>query len=79
MVECDFVTLSGTGTVFFADPADMQVKLSFEVSTAVNDSTGFLSLENLSDVIGIETGFICSAILLFSVVRQLRKINSVLW
>ncbi len=72
-VDCDFVSLSNSGVVFFEDPILMTVTKAFSVYTPPGNS--WLSDATLTDIYGIETGFVVVVILVSGLIRQFRKIS----
>lgn len=72
-VDCDFITLSQTGVVFFMDPNTQQLVQSIEINTWFN-STFWFNQDDIIFMYWIETWFICVLILFVTLVRNLRKI-----
>ncbi len=72
-VDCDFITLTNTGTVFFEDPLSMTVTVALEVSTVNQNNEGYISYENMKTIVFVEVGFMIVAIIVLCIGEQLRK------
>ena len=71
-VDCDFVNMSGTGTVFFQNPGTLAIDMALQVSETWTEN-GFLSKKNMETIIYVEMWFVTVALLVNIIARQLTK------
>lgn len=74
-VDCDFVNLSSTGIVWFENPDTFALN-GLEVVSESQFSSGTFTLEQLEDVYAMETGFTVVSVLLWTMMKQMRKIRN---
>ncbi len=71
-VECDFITLTNTGVVFFMDPETEMLTTGIEVSISASTES-WISTEDVQFVYTIETAFIILVIWINCIARNIRK------
>jgi len=77
-VDCDFLALSDSGSVFFMDTDTQQLTHAIPLTSAVSSGVDFTENDILM-IYSIETGFIVVAILFFGMMRQFKKIAPLLF
>lgn len=74
-VECDFITLSNTGAVFFMNWDTMELTTGIEVTVSSSQSVWWLNESDIEFIYTIETGFIWLILIVMCIARNLRKIS----
>ena len=71
-VECDFVTLSNSGSVFFMNPWNSLVEMAMAVELpAVSEKP--LSTENMETILYLEIGFFAVLLIVYTISSQFKK------
>lgn len=73
-VDCDFITLSGTGVVFFMDPNSQQLVQSIEINTGAVPQQGFTKAD-IDFFYIVESSFLLIILIALTLIRQFRKFS----